>query len=418
MEQHFALTRGNQAPGVVKPEIGGNVNFEIKSQFKVELREDTFSGNKNDDAHEYVEIILDIVSLFNIPRVSHEAVMLRVFPITLTGAAKRWLEEIHNFKQESDETLYEAWERYNDLLYKCPTHDLNIHQKKCHDGSNSRKASNGSSNGIAAIANKLDSLRCDMKKLKENKGTSQYNLMEPACLVAQFCEDVEAIENVIEDEPYFFMKVVDNDLSVLTMFIKNLMSEPREGIIRTKVEEEEDWWFLEVDLQGCRRMVGAGGGEVKRGGVDFGVVKSLIGEIPEDVIVIDVGEDIKAIENEEEFHCRKRVIDWPSVQLSRCVEEERMGGSWRRKDFEMVDGTGRGEVKEGRVNFGVVKSLLGKIPEEVMGDSGGETFGVDGGAVWLNLVGKGLSLKFKIGFNGVAQCSPFCQFHLHNGTDL
>ncbi|GKG00033.1 hypothetical protein Tco_0301723, partial [Tanacetum coccineum] len=39
------------------------------------------------------------------------------------------LEEIRNFKQESDETLYQAWERYNDLLYKCPTYDINSHQK-------------------------------------------------------------------------------------------------------------------------------------------------------------------------------------------------------------------------------------------------------------------------------------------------
>ncbi|GJW00729.1 hypothetical protein Tco_1555980 [Tanacetum coccineum] len=126
-----------------------------------ELREDTFSGNKNDDAHEHVERVLDIVSLFKIPGVTHDAVMLRVFPITLTGAAKRWvdrlssrnvdswdllkkdfiqrycppsktakqLEDICNFKQEGDETVYQAWERYNDLLYKCPTHDINIHQK-------------------------------------------------------------------------------------------------------------------------------------------------------------------------------------------------------------------------------------------------------------------------------------------------
>ncbi|GKG32629.1 hypothetical protein Tco_0430139 [Tanacetum coccineum] len=42
------------------------------------------------------------------------------------------------------------------------------HSKKCHDGSNSRKVSNGSSNGIAAIANKLDSLGRDVKKLREN----------------------------------------------------------------------------------------------------------------------------------------------------------------------------------------------------------------------------------------------------------
>ncbi|GKD03169.1 putative ribonuclease H-like domain-containing protein [Tanacetum coccineum] len=39
------------------------------------------------------------------------------------------LEEILNFKQEGDETLYQAWEQYNDLLYKCPTHDINNHQK-------------------------------------------------------------------------------------------------------------------------------------------------------------------------------------------------------------------------------------------------------------------------------------------------
>ncbi|GJY35378.1 hypothetical protein Tco_0420756 [Tanacetum coccineum] len=99
MEQYLALTRGNQAPGVVKPKIGGNVNFEIKSQFMRELREDTFSRNKNDDAHEHVERVLDIVILFNTP-----------------GA-------------EGDETLYQAWERYNDVLYKWPTHDINIHQK-------------------------------------------------------------------------------------------------------------------------------------------------------------------------------------------------------------------------------------------------------------------------------------------------
>ncbi|GJR17005.1 hypothetical protein Tco_0965532 [Tanacetum coccineum] len=86
--------KGNQAQGMVKPEIRGNVNFEIKSQFMRELREDTFSRNKNDDTHEHVERVLDIISLFNIPGVSHDAVMLRVFPITLTGAAKRWVDRL------------------------------------------------------------------------------------------------------------------------------------------------------------------------------------------------------------------------------------------------------------------------------------------------------------------------------------
>ncbi|GJR28544.1 hypothetical protein Tco_1104776 [Tanacetum coccineum] len=138
MEQYLALTRGNQTSGVVKPEIGGNVNLEIKSQLMREFKEDTFFENKNDDDHEHVELVLDIVSLFNIPGVTHDTVMQCVFPIILTGAAKRYcppsktakqLEDIHNFKQEGNETLYQAWERYNDLLYKCPTHNINSHQK-------------------------------------------------------------------------------------------------------------------------------------------------------------------------------------------------------------------------------------------------------------------------------------------------
>ncbi|GKC74272.1 hypothetical protein Tco_1120155 [Tanacetum coccineum] len=146
MEQYLTLTRGNQAPGVVRPEIEGNVNFEIKSQFMRELWEDTFSGNKNDDAHEHIERALDIVSLFNIPGVTRDAVMLHVFPISLTGAAKWYCppsktakqpEDIHNFKQEGKETLYQAWESNN-------------------------------SKGMAVISSKLDNLGRDMKKLKEN----------------------------------------------------------------------------------------------------------------------------------------------------------------------------------------------------------------------------------------------------------
>ncbi|GJR94052.1 DNA-binding pseudobarrel domain-containing protein [Tanacetum coccineum] len=129
-----------------------------------------------------------------------DAVLLRMFPFTLTGSAKRWvdrltlgdvntwdllkkafiqryyppsktakrLEDIHNFKQESDESLYLAWERYHDLLYKCPTHDINSHQK-WHDGTSSKNVSSSSNtDGLVTIISKLDNLGCNMKKLKEN----------------------------------------------------------------------------------------------------------------------------------------------------------------------------------------------------------------------------------------------------------
>ncbi|GJW51730.1 hypothetical protein Tco_0093081 [Tanacetum coccineum] len=170
-EQYLALSRENQAPGVVKPKIEGNVNFKIKSQFMRELREDTFSKNKNEDYHNHIDRVLSIVGLFNIPEE---------------------LEDIYNFKQEGDVSLYQAWERYNDLLYKCPTHDINSHQKgpipgmtpaqaltaiqimadhsqKWPDKMTSRKIGSSRSNdGLTALVNKLDNLGRDMKKLKKS----------------------------------------------------------------------------------------------------------------------------------------------------------------------------------------------------------------------------------------------------------
>ncbi|GJW43852.1 putative reverse transcriptase domain-containing protein [Tanacetum coccineum] len=174
MEQYLALTRGNQAPGVVKPEIEGNVNYEIKSQFMRELREDTFFGNKNDDAHEHVEQVLDIVSLFNIPGVSHDAVMLRVFLITLTGVAKshQKVNIFYNGLGTMNRQLLDSHEPIPDMT---PAQALTTiqtitdHSQKWHDGSFSRNIYSSSNvEGIAAILSKLDSLGRDMKKLKEN----------------------------------------------------------------------------------------------------------------------------------------------------------------------------------------------------------------------------------------------------------
>ncbi|GJX82262.1 hypothetical protein Tco_0331743 [Tanacetum coccineum] len=98
------------------------------------------------------------------------------------------LEDIHNFKQEGDESLYQAWERYNDLLYKCPTHDINIyqktmadHSKKWHNGTTSRSIGSSSSNdGLAALVNKLENLGRDTKKLKKS--------VHPIQVRCQICE--------------------------------------------------------------------------------------------------------------------------------------------------------------------------------------------------------------------------------------
>ncbi|GJU21250.1 ribonuclease H-like domain-containing protein [Tanacetum coccineum] len=117
MEQFIALIPDDIKPGIVNPKIGDDVEFEINANFMRELRRKLFTGTDDEDAYEYVRTVLEIVDLFHFPGVTHDAIILRK------------LDEIRNFKQERDETLYHAWERYNDLLYQCPLYDLNCQQK-------------------------------------------------------------------------------------------------------------------------------------------------------------------------------------------------------------------------------------------------------------------------------------------------
>ncbi|GKC37718.1 hypothetical protein Tco_1050102, partial [Tanacetum coccineum] len=176
---------------------------------------------------------------------NQKAFIQRYYP--LSKSAKQ-LEDICNFKQEGEETLFQDWELYNDLLYKCPTRDINSHQKvnifynvlstmncqlfdsqgpipsmtvdqvltaiqtmadhsqKWHDGSSSRSINKNNSNneGIAAIICKLDSLGRDMKKLKENVHAIQVGCQ--ICREAHLnkeCpqnEEVKSIEEVKYDE--------------------------------------------------------------------------------------------------------------------------------------------------------------------------------------------------------------------------
>ncbi|GJX26922.1 putative reverse transcriptase domain-containing protein, partial [Tanacetum coccineum] len=91
MEQYMSKTRGNYRSGVARPKINDKTYFELKEQFLKELRENTFSGSKHEDANEHIEKVLKIVDLFHIPEVTQDQIMLRAFPMSLTGAASRWL---------------------------------------------------------------------------------------------------------------------------------------------------------------------------------------------------------------------------------------------------------------------------------------------------------------------------------------
>ncbi|GJT85633.1 reverse transcriptase domain-containing protein [Tanacetum coccineum] len=246
MEQYMSKTRADYGSGVARPKIEDKDNFELKGQFLKELRTNTFSGSDHEDANEHIEKVLEIVDLFHILNITIDQVMLRAFPMSLTGAASRWLrneptgsittwdglktkflnkycppartakkmEEINNFQQEPDENLYQAWERFKELLMKCPQHYLTEMQEvilfynglgiptrqildsrgaipsktaadakvaiqemaeysqKWHNGT-SRSRSTETSDGLAAIQAQLNNLGREIKKVNEKVYAAQ-----------------------------------------------------------------------------------------------------------------------------------------------------------------------------------------------------------------------------------------------------
>ncbi|GJR07467.1 hypothetical protein Tco_0790119 [Tanacetum coccineum] len=92
MEQYMSKTRANYGSGIARPKI------EDKDS----------SGSDHEDANEHIKKVLEIVDLFHIPNITIDQVMLRAFPMSLTGAASHWL-------RNKPSGLITTWE---DLNYK------------------------------------------------------------------------------------------------------------------------------------------------------------------------------------------------------------------------------------------------------------------------------------------------------------
>ncbi|GKB59009.1 zf-CCHC domain-containing protein [Tanacetum coccineum] len=209
MEQYMSKTRTDYGSGVARPKIDNKDQFELKGQFLKELQENTFSGSDNEDANEHIEKVLEIVDLF------HEDLKTKFLnKYCPPGRTAKKIEEINNFQQEPDETLYQAWERFKELLMKCPQHYLTEMQEvilfyngldvptrqildsrgavptktaedakkaiqemaeysqKWHNGT-SRGRSTETSDGLAAIQAQLNNLGREIKKVNEKVYAAQ-----------------------------------------------------------------------------------------------------------------------------------------------------------------------------------------------------------------------------------------------------
>nr|GEX19594.1 reverse transcriptase domain-containing protein [Tanacetum cinerariifolium] len=145
---------------IVIPKITAN-NFELKHGLINLVQNKQFFGHDKEDPHAHIRYFNKITSTIRVPNVPSSSIKLILFPFSLEGAARFWLEkepprsiktwddlvskfinqffppskttnlrnEITRFQQRFDESFYEAWERFNDLLRACPHHGFSeLHQ--------------------------------------------------------------------------------------------------------------------------------------------------------------------------------------------------------------------------------------------------------------------------------------------------
>ncbi|GJT54614.1 reverse transcriptase domain-containing protein [Tanacetum coccineum] len=184
---------------IVIPEITAN-NFEIKHGLLNLVQNKQFFGNDKEDPHAHIRYFNKITSTMKFPNVPSTSVKLMLFPFSLEGAARIWLEkepprsiltwddlvskfinkffppskttnlrnEITRFQQKFDETFYEAWDRFNDLLRGCPHHGFSeLHQLDTFY--NALNSNDQDSLNSAAGGNFLDKMPRECLKIIESK---------------------------------------------------------------------------------------------------------------------------------------------------------------------------------------------------------------------------------------------------------
>ena len=150
----FALPKATGIHIVItRPTVEANA-FHLHPSLIQMVQNSAFAGSPMEDPHDHLSNFMDIAGTLKINGVTDEAIRLKLFPFSLSGKARSWLSSlpqnsittwddlaskfltrffppaktaqlrnaISNFGQQYHESLYEAWERYKELIRRCPHH--------------------------------------------------------------------------------------------------------------------------------------------------------------------------------------------------------------------------------------------------------------------------------------------------------
>nr|GEW57186.1 reverse transcriptase domain-containing protein [Tanacetum cinerariifolium] len=188
---------------IVVPQINAN-NFELKQTLINLVQSNQFTGRQ--DPHNHLRFFNKVTSTFRQPEVPNTTIKLLLFPFSLEGEARIWLDkepprsiltwedlvskfinqffppskttylrnEITNFLQKPNETFNEAWERFKDLLRQCPHHGFSeLHQLDTFY--NALNPNDQDALDSAAEGNFLDKIPRECLSIIESKSKVRYS---------------------------------------------------------------------------------------------------------------------------------------------------------------------------------------------------------------------------------------------------
>nr|GEY98480.1 reverse transcriptase domain-containing protein [Tanacetum cinerariifolium] len=188
---------------IVVPPINAN-NFKLKQTLVNLVQSNQFT--RRQDPHNHLRFFNKVTSTLRSPEVPNTTVKLLLFPFSLEGEARIWIDkepprsiltwedlvskfinqffppskttylrnEITNFLQKSNETFNKAWERFKDLLRQCPHHGFSeLHQLDTFY--NAFNPNDQDALDSAAGGNFLDKIPRECLSIIENKSKVRYS---------------------------------------------------------------------------------------------------------------------------------------------------------------------------------------------------------------------------------------------------